>query len=58
MFICNHCPTAQSYEDRMIQLVNDYGNRGVGFLAVSPNDPLSVRLDEMGYTDLGDDLEA
>ncbi len=57
MFICNHCPTAQSYEDRMIQLVNDYGNRGVGFLAVSPNDPLSVRLDEMGYTDLGDDLE-
>ena len=57
MFICNHCPTAQSYEDRMIQLVNDYKDKGVGFLAVSPNDPLSVRLDEMGYTDLGDDLE-
>jgi len=57
MFICNHCPTAQSYEDRMIQLVDDYQDKGVGFLAVSPNDPLSVRLDEMGYTDLGDDLE-
>ena len=57
LFICNHCPTAQSYEDRMIQLVNDYKDRGVGFLAVSPNDPLAVRLDEMGYTDLGDDLE-
>jgi len=57
MFICNHCPTAQSYEDRMIQLVNDYQDKGVGFLAVSPNDPLAVRLDEMGYTDLGDDLE-
>lgn len=57
MFICNHCPTAQSYEDRMIQLVNDYRDKGVAFLAVSPNDPLSVRLDEMGYTDLGDDLE-
>ena len=57
MFICNHCPTAQSYEDRMIQLVKDYRDRGVSFLAVSPNDPLSVRLDEMGYTDLGDDLE-
>jgi thiol-disulfide isomerase/thioredoxin len=57
LFICNHCPTAQSYEDRMIQLVKDYRNRGVSFLAVSPNDLLSVRLDEMGYTDLGDDLE-
>ena len=57
MFICNHCPTAQSYEDRMIQLVKDYRDKGVAFLAVSPNDPLSVRLDEMGYTDLGDDLE-
>jgi thiol-disulfide isomerase/thioredoxin len=57
LFICNHCPTAQSYEDRMIQLVNDYKDRGVSFLAVSPNDPLAVRLDEMGYTDLGDDLE-
>ncbi len=57
LFICNHCPTAQSYEDRIIQLVDDYKDRGVSFLAVSPNDPLAVRLDEMGYTDLGDDLE-
>jgi thiol-disulfide isomerase/thioredoxin len=26
-------------------------------VAISPNDPQSVRLDELGYTDLGDDLE-
>ncbi len=57
LFTCNHCPTAQSYEDRIIQLVDDYQGKGVGFLAVSPNDPLAVRLDELGYTDLGDDLE-
>ncbi len=57
IFTCNHCPTAQSYEDRIIQLVDDYQGKGVGFLAVSPNDPLAVRLDELGYTDLGDELE-
>ncbi len=57
IFTCNHCPTAQSYEDRIIQLVKDYRDKGVGFLAVSPNDPLALRLDEMGYTDLGDELE-
>jgi thiol-disulfide isomerase/thioredoxin len=37
--------------------VDDYKDKGVGFLAVSPNDPLAVRLDELGYTDLGDELE-
>lgn len=57
IFTCNHCPTAQSYEERIIRLVDDYSVRGVGFLAVSPNGPLAIRLDELGYTDLGDDPE-
>lgn len=57
IFTCNHCPTAQTYEDRIINLVDTYSKRGVGFVAISPNDPKSVRLDELGYTDLGDDLE-
>lgn len=54
VFTCNHCPTAQAYEDRIKQLVTDYSGRKVAVIAISPNDPLSVRLDEMGYTDLGD----
>jgi len=57
IFTCNHCPTAQAYEDRIIQLVNDYRSKGVAVIAISPNDALSVRLDEMGYTDLGDSFE-
>jgi thiol-disulfide isomerase/thioredoxin len=57
VFTANHCPTAQAYEDRIIQLVNDYRKKGVGFVAIAPNDPLSLRLDEMGYTDLGDTLD-
>ena len=57
VFTCNHCPTAQSYEDRLISLHADYKDRGVTLLAVSPNDPAAVRLDELGYSDLGDSLE-
>ena len=57
IFTCNHCPTAQTYEDRIIKLVDTYKKKGVDFVAISPNDPQSVRLDELGYTDLGDDLE-
>ena len=54
VFTCNHCPTAQAYEDRIIQLAKDYRAKGVAVVAISPNDPNAVRLDEMGYTDMGD----
>lgn len=57
IFTCNHCPTAQAYEDRIIQLTKDYQNKGVAVVAVSPNDPKAVRLDELGYTDLNDTYE-
>ena len=54
VFTCNHCPTAQAYEERIKKIVTDYQPKGVQVVAISPNDPVSVRLDEMGYTDLGD----
>jgi peroxiredoxin len=57
IFTCNHCPTAQAYEDRIIQLTNDYKAKNVAVIAISPNDPKSVRLDELGYTDLSDSFE-
>jgi thiol-disulfide isomerase/thioredoxin len=57
IFTCNHCPTAQYYEERIKKLVVDYKDKGVAFVAISPNDPESVRPDELGYTDLGDSLE-
>ena len=57
VFTCNHCPTAQSYEERIHQLVDDYRPRGVAFLAINPNSAAAVRFDEMGYTDLGDTFE-
>ncbi|HIL70832.1 MAG TPA: redoxin domain-containing protein, partial [Verrucomicrobia bacterium] len=57
IFTCNHCPTAQSYEERIMKLVRDYRDKEVGFIAISPNDPKAVRLDELGYTDLNDTFE-
>ena len=57
IFTCNHCPTAQLYEDRIKRLVADYEGRGVAFVAIEPNVPLAVRLNEMGYTDVGDSFE-
>src|SRR4051812_6760719 len=54
IFTCNHCPTAQAYESRISKLAKDYQGKGVAVVAVMPNDPKSVRLDELGYADLGD----
>jgi peroxiredoxin len=54
VFTCNHCPTAQTYEDRIQAIANDYRDKGVAVCAISPNDPKAVRLDELGYTDLSD----
>jgi len=57
VFTANHCPTAQAYEERIEKLHADFAPRGVAVVLVSPNDPLALRLDEQGYTDLGDTLE-
>ncbi|HMK39400.1 MAG TPA: redoxin domain-containing protein, partial [Bacteroidota bacterium] len=58
IFTCNHCPTAQAYEQRIRHLVEEYRGRGVAFVAINPNHPESVRLDELGYTDLDDSFES
>ena len=57
VFTANHCPTAQAYEERIQALQRDYQAKGVALVAISPNDPRAVRLDELGYTDLSDSLE-
>ena len=57
IFTCNHCPTAQAYEKRIAKLHDDYKDKGVAVVAISPNDPKAVRLDELGYTDLSDSFE-
>ncbi|MCK5206510.1 MAG: redoxin domain-containing protein, partial [Cyclobacteriaceae bacterium] len=54
IFTCNHCPTAQAYEDRIIQLVDDYKNEGVRVVAISPNSVKTLLFEELGYSDLGD----
>ena len=57
VFTCNHCPTAQAYEDRLIQLSSDYAAKNVSVIAINPNDPKSLRLDELDFSDIGDSYE-
>lgn len=57
VFTCNHCPTAQIYEDRIKQLTADYKAKGVAVVAIQPNDPKAIRIDELDSADMSDSLE-
>ena len=57
IFTCNHCPTAQAYEDRIIQFTNDYKSKGVELVAIMPNSTNGLLPEECGYTDLNDSYE-
>jgi len=47
VFICNHCPVAQAYEDRLIALQKGYGPKAVQLVAVNVNNIPADRLDKM-----------
>ena len=38
VFSCNHCPTVQAYEDRMIAFQNEYGPKGFQLIAINSNE--------------------
>jgi len=44
VFLGNHCPVVQAYEDRIIDFTNDYKDKGVKVVGVCVNDLDSDRL--------------
>src|SRR5437763_13646363 len=38
VFTCNHCPYALAWQERIAEVARDYAARGVGVLAINPND--------------------
>ena len=56
VFMCNHCPIAQMYEQRIQKLADDYKDRGVAVVAIQPNDPKAIRIDELDSSDVSDSL--
>ena len=38
VFTCNHCPYAQAWEDRLVQIQAEYASKGVKLIAINAND--------------------
>ncbi len=45
IFSCNHCPYVVAYEDRMIELHNEYAPKGFPLIAINPNDSIAEPRD-------------
>ncbi len=40
IFTCNHCPYAQAYEDRLIDIQEDYSEKKVALVAINANETM------------------
>jgi peroxiredoxin len=60
IFLSNHCPYSHAAETRLLPFLARVKGRGLGVVAINPNHPDAVRLDELGYskyTDSFDDMK-
>ena len=56
VFESNHCPVSIAYESRIRGIYEDYKDKGLQLVAINPNNPNTVQLSELGYTDMTDDM--
>ncbi len=47
VFTCNHCPVAQAYQDRIIDIASDYADKGVDVVAINVNNLEADKLPKM-----------
>lgn len=54
LFTSNHCPTSHGIEQRLAQLRTDLKGRSFGLVAINPNHPDGLSIDELGYGEYTD----
>ena len=57
IFTSNHCPYCHAMEGRLAKLIADTKGRGLTVVAINPNHPDAVRIDELGYSKYNDSFE-
>jgi len=46
LFSCKHCPWVKAWEARIAAIGNTYPKKGIGVIAINPNDPASYPEDD------------
>ena len=56
-FLANHCPDSQAAEGRIKKFVEQMKGKSFVLVAINPNHPDAVGIEEMGYAKYGDSFE-
>src|SRR6202021_2463098 len=57
VFMCNHCPIAQMYEQRVQQMADEYRSKGVALVVIQGNAPKAMAIAELDSSDISDTLD-
>ncbi len=57
LFTSNHCPTSHGIEGRLTKLRESLRGRSVSIVAINPNHPDGLSVNELGYGEYGDSFE-
>jgi peroxiredoxin len=57
VFLSNHCPYSHAAESRMVPWINKMKAKGLGVVAIQPNSPDAITVDELGYSKYSDSFE-
>jgi peroxiredoxin len=56
-FLSNHCPVSHAAETRIIPFAKEMSGKGVAIVAINPNSPEGLRIDELGYSKYNDSYD-
>jgi peroxiredoxin len=56
-FTSNHCPTTHGVAGRLKQFLAEYRPKGLTFVAINPNHPDGLSIDELGFSKYNDGFE-
>src|SRR3954471_13734653 len=57
VFLSNHCPYSHAAETRLIPLAKEFKSKGLDVVAINPNSPDGIRIDELGYSKYNDSYD-
>lgn len=56
-FLSNHCPDSHAAESRILKLVEEMKGQSFALVAINPNNPDGLSIDELGYSKYNDGFD-
>jgi peroxiredoxin len=57
VFMSNHCPDSHAVEPRLMKFINEMKDRSFSVVAINPNHPDGLTIDELGFSKYNDSYD-